>query len=130
MKVVSVDAFARRVRDLPHRRPRVVVSGNAAVPWTLLAALDAAVEGYRLFVLNGPAGLPDRPDVTLETPFVGPGQRGRDTLAYLPSRLSLVPALLREHMPPDVVIVSTTPPRDGLVSLGIEVNILPAAVEV
>ena len=109
--------------------PRVVVSGNHAVPWSALAAVDSALEHYRLFVLNAPAGVPDRDGVTLETPFVGAGMRGRPSLAYFPSRLSLVPALLRRATPPDVVIVHTAPPRDGLLSLGIEVNILPAAVE-
>src|SRR4029077_8221357 len=29
----------------------------------------------------------------------------------------------------DVVVVHTTQPRDGMLSLGIEVNILPAAIE-
>jgi acyl-CoA hydrolase len=51
-------------------------------------------------------------------------------LAYHPSRLSLVPALLSRRLPPDVVVLNTSPPRDGLLSLGTEVNILPAAVEV
>jgi acyl-CoA hydrolase len=32
-------------------------------------------------------------------------------------------------MPPDVVMLHTTPPVDGKVSLGCEVNVLPAAVE-
>jgi acyl-CoA hydrolase len=129
MRIVSVESLARRLRDQAGPAPRVVVGGNAAVPWTLLHALDSALESYRLFMLNAPAGVPDRPGVVLETPFVGPGMRGRAGLAYLPSRLSLVPALLREHVPPDVVVVSTTPPRDGILSLGIEVNILPAAIE-
>jgi acyl-CoA hydrolase len=32
-------------------------------------------------------------------------------------------------MPPDLVVVHTTLPRDGKVSLGVEVNVLPAAIE-
>ena len=130
MRTITVESFARRLRDqAAGPTMRVVASGNGAVPWTLLHALDAALESYRLFMLNAPIGVPDRPGVVLETPFVGAGMRGRAGLAYLPSRLSLVPALLREHVPPDVVLVSTTPPRDGIISLGVEVNILPAAIE-
>ncbi|MFE9101175.1 acetyl-CoA hydrolase/transferase family protein [Actinomadura geliboluensis] len=55
--------------------------------------------------------------------------RGHARLRYFPSRLSLVPNLLKGSLPPDVVILQTSTPRDGTVSLGIEVNILPAAVE-
>jgi acyl-CoA hydrolase len=47
----------------------------------------------------------------------------------VPSRLSLVPTLLRSVTPPDVVVVHTTRPRGGKVSLGTEVNVLPAAIE-
>jgi hypothetical protein len=35
-------------------QPRVAVSGNAAVPWQLLRAVDAALPAYRLFMLNAP----------------------------------------------------------------------------
>ncbi|GAB3976938.1 hypothetical protein GCM10029978_065220 [Actinoallomurus acanthiterrae] len=65
----------------------------------------------------------------LETPFVGPGQRGRAGLRYFPCRLSRVPHLLNEVLMPDVVIVQTSPPVGGTVSLGIEVNVLSAAIE-
>jgi len=67
--------------------------------------------------------------VTLESPFVGPGMRGRGRLRYFPCRLSLVPALLASTLPPDVVLVQTSVPSDGSVSLGTEVNVLPAAIE-
>lgn len=129
MKVVSPEVLARRVGDLRATTPRVVVAGNHAVPWTLLRALDTALESYRLFMLNAPVGIPDRPGVILESPFVGAGMRDRPNLAYLPCRLSLVPALLHKRLPPDVVLLNTSPARDGLVSMGTEVNILPAAVE-
>jgi len=109
--------------------PRVVVSGNHATPRHLLALVDEALPEYRLWVLNGQVGLPDREGVTFETPFVGPGMRRSPRLSYVPCRLSLVPQLFRTTMPPDLVVLHTTPPRDGRVSLGIEVNILPAAVE-
>ena len=67
--------------------------------------------------------------MTLETPFVGPGMRGRDRLRYFPCRLSLVPVLLASALPPDVVLVHTSAPAGGTVSLGTEVNLLPAAIE-
>ena len=50
-------------------------------------------------------------------------------LDYLPMRLSLVPRLFETVRPPDAVLLHTSLPRDGGVSLGIEVNILPAAIE-
>jgi acyl-CoA hydrolase len=117
-----------RLRRLPPN-PRVVVSGNHATPWHTLALVDGALPTYRLWVLNGQAGLPDRDGVTLETPFVGPGMRRSHRLSYFPSRLSLVPMLLGSVTPPDAVVIHTTRPRDGKVSLGTEVNVLPAAVE-
>ncbi|MGZ5398411.1 MAG: acetyl-CoA hydrolase/transferase family protein [Nocardioides sp.] len=116
------------LRALPEN-PRVVVSGNHATPWHTLSLLDAALPSYRLWVLNGQPGLPDRDGVVLETPFVGPGMRRSPRLAYVPSRLSLVPTLLTSVTPPDAVLVHTTRPRGGKVSLGTEVNVLPAAVE-
>jgi acyl-CoA hydrolase len=109
--------------------PRVVVSGNFATPARALAVLDTSVAEYRLFALNAQPGIPDREGVTLETPFVGAGMRGRARLRYFPSRLSLVPHLLTGALPPDIVVVHTSTPVDGTVSLGTEVNILPAAIE-
>jgi acyl-CoA hydrolase len=108
--------------------PRVVVSGNHATPWTVLAEVDAALPTYRLWALNGQPGLPDREGVVLETSFVGPGQRRSPRLHYVPCRLSLVPRLFELRQRPDLVVLHTTPPRDGRVSLGTEVNVLPAAV--
>ncbi len=121
-------SLAERLRQLPPD-PRVVVSGNHATPWHTLALVDGALPSYRLWVLNGQPGLPDRDGVTLETPFVGPGMRRSPRLSYLPSRLSLVPTMLSTVTPPDLVVVHTTPPRGGKVSLGTEVNVLPAAIE-
>jgi hypothetical protein len=40
-----------------------------------------------------------------------------------------VPSLLATALPPDVVLVQTSVPSDGTVSLGTEVNVLPAAIE-
>jgi acyl-CoA hydrolase len=50
-------------------------------------------------------------------------------LAYTPCRLSLVPSLFHTFQPPDAVILHTTRPRDGKLSMGTEVNVLPAAIE-
>jgi acyl-CoA hydrolase len=108
--------------------PRVVAGGNFATPWQALATLDAAVAEYRLFMLNAQAGVPDRDGVTLESPFVGPGMRGRERLRYFPGRLSLIPVMLAGPLPPDVVLVQTSAPAGGTVSLGTEVNALPAAI--
>ncbi|WP_323793197.1 acetyl-CoA hydrolase/transferase C-terminal domain-containing protein, partial [Nocardioides sp.] len=109
--------------------PRVLVSGNHATPWHTLSLLDAELDTYRLWALNGQPGLPDRDGVTLETSFVGPGMRRSLRLRYVPSRLSLVPLLLGGPQAPDVVVLHTTRPRNGKVSLGLEVNVLPAAIE-
>ncbi|POM23541.1 Succinyl-CoA:coenzyme A transferase [Actinomadura rubteroloni] len=128
MRVVAEAQLAAVLAGLPGC-PRVVAGGNFATPRRVLAVLDAAVAEYRLFMLNAHGALPDRDGVTLETPFVGPGMRGRERLLYFPCRLSLVPLLLKETLPPDVVIVQTSSPVNGTVSLGIEVNILPAAIE-
>lgn len=108
---------------------RVVASGNFATPRTLLDAFDKAVSEYRLHMLNAQPGIPDREGVTLETCFVGSGMRNSSRLAYIPSRLSLVPVLFRTTRRPDVVLLHTSTPRKGVVSLGVEVNILPAAIE-
>ena len=83
----------------------------------------------RAFVLNPQRGWPARPGFITESPFVGPGQRDDPRLDYLPMRLSLVPRLFGSVRPPDAVLVHTSTPRRGKVSLGIEVNILPAAIE-
>ena len=128
MRVVSAERLGQVLGALPST-PRVVAGGNFATPWQALATLDAAVAEYRLFMLNAQAGVPDRDGVTLETPFVGPGMRGRDRLRYYPCRLSLVPVLLASALPPDVVLVHTSAPAGSTVSLGTEVNLLPAAIE-
>ncbi len=128
MRIVGVDELGRELGRL-EGNPRVVASGNFATPSVLVDAVDAAVATYRLFLLNAQPGLPDREGVVLETPFVGPGMRGSPRLRYLPSRLSMVPPLFATKAPPDVVLLHTSTARAGRVSLGTEVNILPAAVE-
>ncbi|MGH3271766.1 MAG: acetyl-CoA hydrolase/transferase C-terminal domain-containing protein, partial [Trebonia sp.] len=128
MRVVSERQLAVALGALAGT-PRVVAGGNYATPWRSLAVLDGSVTRYRLLALNAQAGMPDREDVTFESPFVGPGMRGHGRLCYFPCRLSLVPALLATALPPDVVLVQTSVPSDGTVSLGTEVNVLPAAIE-
>src|SRR5450759_4919482 len=80
-------------------------------------------------MLSAPTGIPVRPGIALETPFVGAGMRDQPELHYIPARLSLVPNLFAGSRPPDVVLVHTSMPYDGSVSMGCEVNILPAAIE-
>ena len=109
--------------------PRVIASGNFATPLTLLALFDAAVPEYRLHMLNAQPGIPDREGVSYESAFVGAGMRRHPRLNYIPCRLSLVPVLFRDHFAPDVVLLHTSSERDGKVSLGTEVNVLPAAIE-
>jgi acyl-CoA hydrolase len=108
---------------------RVVASGNFATPSTLLQVVDAVLPTYRLNVLNAQVGIPAREGVVHETSFVGPGMRASESLSYVPTRLSLLPLLFRTSLPPDVVVLHTSPPVAGSVSLGTEVNVLPAAIE-
>lgn len=120
--------LAQALAALPPN-PRIVFTGNHVTPWHAVELVDKAVDEYRLWTLNGQKGLPDREGVTLETSFVGPGQRKSPRLSYVPSRLSMVPTLFGTALPPDMVVLHTTRPRDGKISLGTEVNVLPAALE-
>jgi len=134
MRVLDLDGLRRAVAAavgtaVPGGVPRVVSSGNMAAPHTVLGAVDAALPAYRLNLLNAQPGIPDRDGVTHETSFVGPGMRRSPRLSYVPSRLSLVPTLFHTALPPDVVVLHTSAPVGGHVSLGVEVNVLPAAVE-
>lgn len=129
MDFVSDSVIAERLRALDVVEPRFVVSGNFATPWELVRLADASCERLRFFALNPQGDWPDRPGVTLETPFEGAGARHHSNVEYLPMRLSLVPRLFASARPPDVVMLQVSPPRAGRVSLGIETNILPAAIE-
>ena len=128
MRVVTETVLGSVLAGLKGQ-PRIVVSGNFATPWQAVKVLDTALPEYHLFALNAQAGTPDRDGVTLESPFVGPGMRASSRLRYLPCRLSLVPNLIKGTVPPDVVLVHTSAPVNGTVSLGTEVNVLPAAIE-
>ena len=128
MRVVTVEQLKTILAALP-ANPRVVASGNFAAPTVLLKAIDESVEQFKLHMLNAHPGIPDREGVTYESAFVGPGMRRHPRLTYIPSRLSLVPILFRDHYVPDVVLLHTSARRHDTVSLGTEVNILPAAIE-
>ncbi len=130
MRLISTEQLDVVLGAVGGEQPRVVASGNHAAPHALLAALERSLERYRLFMLAAPAPLPTREGVIFETPFVGPGMReAGHRLDYLPMRLSLVPRLFATIRAPDVVLLHTSTPRDGRVSLGIEVNVLVAAIE-
>jgi acyl-CoA hydrolase len=129
MRIVSVEQLAARLSNLEGPEPRIVVSGNYASPMVLVHTLAAALDTCRVFALNTQPDWPQHSGFINETPFVGPGMRHAPALDYLPMRLSLVPRLFDSMRPPDAVLVHTSVPRDGKVSLGIEVNILPAAIE-
>jgi acyl-CoA hydrolase len=129
MEVIDLAALTAIFEAAGPALPRIVASGNHATPWRLLEAADKAIPAYRLFQVNAQPGVPVREGVRHESPFVGPGMRGLATLDYLPARLSLVPRILATTHRPDIVLVHAAPPRGSRLSLGIEVNILPAAME-
>ena len=129
MKILSTAQIAQQLETLPGPEPRLIVAGNFATPWELVRILETTLERCRVFVMNPQIGWPIRPGFVTESPFVGPGVRNDTTLDYLPMRLSLVPRLFAFNRPPNAVLIQTSMPREGKVSLGIEVNILPAAIE-
>lgn len=128
MRTITTSDLAQRLSALPGQ-PRVVMTGNHAVPETLLDLVDKSMASYTLHMLNAPVKIADREGVVAESCFVGTGMRRNSNLRYIPCRLSMVPLLFSRTLPPDVVIVHCAPARDGHVSLGIETNILPAAIE-
>ncbi|MFM7210893.1 MAG: acetyl-CoA hydrolase/transferase family protein [Actinomycetota bacterium] len=128
MKRISLEQLAGVLSGLP-ANPRIVASGNFATPHAVLDLADRTLETFTLHMLNAQPGIPDREGITYETCFVGPGMRHSESLVYVPSRLSLVPSLFQQSLRPDAVVLHTSIPRYDTVSLGIEVNVLPAAVE-
>lgn len=128
MRTVNVDQLQSILAGIGPN-PRVVASGNFATPTVLLNAVDKALPEYRLHMLNAQPGIPDREGVTYETAFVGAGMRRHPRLVYIPARLSLVPELFQAHYRPDIVLLHTSMKRHDTVSLGTEVNVLPAAIE-
>src|SRR5487761_2785483 len=128
VRVISIDQLKSILSSLPSN-PRIVASGNFATPKTLLALADECIPEFRLHMLNAQPGIPDREGVTYESAFVGTGMRRHPRLSYIPSRLSLLPVLYRDHYRPDVVMLHASPQRFDTVSLGTDVHILPAAIE-
>ena len=132
MQVVELEQAVRQVSQhcgSTASPPRVVTSGNFASPVELLGPVLAALPEARLHALNAQKNLPLHDGVVPETTFVGPGFRRHPRLSYLPCRLSMVPRLFGGPLAPDVVVVHTTTPKNGKLSLGLEVNVLPAAIE-
>ncbi|HRC12784.1 MAG TPA: acetyl-CoA hydrolase, partial [Dermatophilaceae bacterium] len=109
--------------------PRIVASGNGAIPFELLRIVDATLPEFTLNMLAAHAGLPMREGVTHETSFVGAGMRKSPHLSYVPARLSMVPLLFSRTLPPDAVIAHTSLPHNGKISLGIETNVVVGAIE-
>jgi acyl-CoA hydrolase len=128
VRTISLEQLQARLAAI-EGVPRVVVSGNVATPWAVVETIDRSIENYRLYMLNADVGVPERPGVIAESSFVGPGMRRHPALSYIPSRLSMVPVLFEHTLRLDVVVVHCAPPREGFLSLGTEVNVLPAAVE-
>lgn len=128
VRVITSEQLSSILANLPPN-PRIVASGNFATPKTLLDIADKAIPEFRLHMLNAQPGIPDREGITYETAFVGEAMRRHPRLNYIPTRLSLLPVLYRDHYRPDVVFLHASSPRFDTVSLGTEVNILPAAIE-
>ena len=128
MQRVTAEQLAKVFESL-ESGVRVVASGNFATPKALLGLAEQNIPEFRLFMLGAQMGIPNRDGVIFESPFLGPGMRRSPRLNYIPCRLSLVPKLLANHFQPKVVLLHASSVRDGKVSLGVEVNILPAAIE-
>ena len=128
MRVINYEQL-KNLLGSQAENPRIVASGNFAPPMTLLKAADETLENFKLHMLNAHPGIPDREGIDYESAFVGPAMRRHPRLQYIPSRLSMVPILFRDHYRPDIVFLHTSPKRYDTVSLGVEVNILPAAIE-
>jgi len=128
MRIIDTDQLKSVLANLPEN-PRIIASGNFATPKTLLKAADENISEFTLHMLNAQPGIPDREGITYESAFVGHGMRRHPRLQYIPSRLSLLPVVIRDYARPDAVFIHTSERRHDTVSLGTEVNILPAAIE-
>ena len=128
MRIINTDQLKSVLSNLPSN-PRIIASGNFATPNTLLKVADETLPEFKLHMLNAQPGIPDREGITYETAFVGHGMRRHPRLNYIPSRLSLLPVVISNHARPDAVFLHTSVQRHDTVSLGTEVNVLPAAIE-
>lgn len=128
MRVINSEQLTSILANLPSN-PRIIASGNFSAPRTLLKVADETIPEFTLHMLNAHGEIPNREGITYETAFVGPSMRKHPRLDYIPSRLSLLPVLIRNFYRPDVVFLHTSQQRFDTVSLGTEVNILPRAIE-
>lgn len=128
MRIINQEQLKSVLANLPSN-PRIIASGNFATPNTLLSVANEVLPEFKLHMLNAQPGIPDREGITYESAFVGHGMRRHPRLQYTPSRLSLLPVVIRDYARPDAVFIHTSTLRHDTVSLGIEVNILPAAIE-
>ena len=128
MRMIRPEDLGTVTAGLPDE-PRLVAPGSFSTPLELLNLFDARLERWALFCVNAPAGIPSREGLTHETIFLGPAMRASGRTRYFPMRLSLSTRLFRTSCPPDVVVLHTTPPRDGKVSMGIEVQVMSGAIE-
>ena len=102
MRMVDEHGLSAALAPMTAGRPRVVVAGNFATPHTVLRWIDGVLPTYQLFALNAQAGMPDRPGVVHETPFVGPGVRRSPRLHLRLGRYGVSPGpsgyLASEHV--------------------------------
>lgn len=128
MRLISFDELDRITSALPEV-PRIICPGGGASPLQLLSALDSRLERWNLFCVNAPEGVPARDGVTHETVFLGPGSRAAGQVRYFPVPLSTASLLFATSCPPDMVVLHTTTPRNRVVSMGVEVQLMVSAVE-
>ncbi len=118
MRVINSEQLKSILAGLPSN-PRIIASGNFSSPRTLLKVADEVIPEFKLHMLNAHgAGIPDREGITYETAFVGPAMRNHPRLEYIPSRLSLLPVLIRNFYRPDVVLLHTSQQRFDTEVLG------------
>ena len=128
MKKINLTQLQSIISNLKPN-PRIIASGNSAAPYSLLNIFAGQINEFCLHMINAPEGIPSGENITHETAFVGKGMRNSKNLSYIPCRLSMVPVMFQQHLIPDVVLIHTSSLQNNTVSLGIEVNILPAAIE-
>ena len=121
--------FGPGTGGVPAGGPRVVASGNFATPLTLLALVDGALPSYRLNVLNAQPGLPTRDGVRARDVVRRAGHAPQPRAALRADPALARAGALRDHAAARRRRPAHLGPRRGTVSLGIEVNVLPAAIE-
>jgi acyl-CoA hydrolase/RimJ/RimL family protein N-acetyltransferase len=138
MKPLDVRAWPTLVRP----GSRVFIGSTAACPHALVASLLECraqlkdVELVHIFVLGGAPWADDKYRDTFKVNcfFLSTGTRESVNAGwsdYTPSFLSDVPALFREAiLPLDVALIQVSPPDAmGFCSLGVSVDVVPAAVQ-